>query len=390
MGNGFSSLFIQRRSPSFSEPQSNVQCFTPCSQLCRFLFRGRIPSYLRPAKRNSRSLLRQVEEDKQNKRNAQPAVTSTVTTNQRSFNLKFREGRSYTEGQTYLFPVDKEEAARLIDEYYTLRAAFQCLYFVPIEEGLKSGLRVLDIGCGPGLWALQMASDYPNSEFIGIDVQSMMFPQELWPDLRMPSNLKFELVDILRGPLPYPDATFDFVHQRLMNLAIPKRQWPDVIKELKRVTKPGGWIQLLEADIEPHPQGVTNKQLSYKIFHAIMARGIDPHISRRIDRLLADSQISDLESFIIATPIGDWGRDIGRMLKNDGMKAMSTWRPWLCQATDTPTDEFDAMVKEVEREWEENKSNVHFHVAYGRRPLEEAITSSSGGITVDFEPGQVD
>ncbi|KAL1916689.1 uncharacterized protein VTP21DRAFT_5393 [Calcarisporiella thermophila] len=342
---------------------------------------AKVPSYLLPAKPTDKSLrmLRRVAEEERRAKK-QSAKDSTRAAGEqkaqqasppqkKSFNIKFLEGRSYAEGQAYLLPVDKEEANRLVSEYFMLRAAFGCNYFVPIEDDLKRGIRVLDVGCGPGLWLMEMATEFPNSEFMGIDVQSMMFPSELWPDLKIPKNTSFDVMDVLKLPLPFEDGSFDFVHQRQMATAIPKDQWPAVLRELKRITKPGGWIQLVETDLEVHPAGEMIKQINFKICHATMARGLDPFIARYIDRLLAEARVYDLESFLITVPIGNWGKAIGQLLKEDGITAMQTWKPWLCRATGTDYSEYEEMVRRIVQEWDDNRSHVHFHVAYGRRPL---------------------
>lgn len=52
----------------------------------------------------------------------------------------------------------------------------------------------------------------------------------------------------LKG-LPFPDQQFDYVHQRLLVAAIPAANWPEVIHELVRVTRPGGWVELLEVGV---------------------------------------------------------------------------------------------------------------------------------------------
>ncbi|RUS19220.1 hypothetical protein BC938DRAFT_475792, partial [Jimgerdemannia flammicorona] len=107
--------------------------------------------------------------------------------------------------------------------------------------------------CGPGSWTLEMATDFPNSDFCGIDIA------EVFPAAIVPRNVKFQKVDVLKG-LPFGDNTFDYVYQRYsfilfsvypslvpwmsMNMSYSEKEWPNMIKELLRVTKPGGWIEL--------------------------------------------------------------------------------------------------------------------------------------------------
>jgi len=89
----------------------------------------------------------------------------------------------------------------------------------PVEEGI----RVLDAGCGPGIWTLEMANDFPNSNFIGTDIL------EIFPEIdEIPSNCTLLKADTL---------------------------WPVVVQELVRVIKLGGWIESLEfSDLERPPQ----------------------------------------------------------------------------------------------------------------------------------------
>lgn len=61
----------------------------------------------------------------------------------------------------------------------------------------------------------------------------------------MPLNCDFYLADIVEG-LPFPDGHFDFVHQRNLTLSLRSDQWSTALKELRRVCKPAGWIQLGE------------------------------------------------------------------------------------------------------------------------------------------------
>lgn len=62
------------------------------------------------------------------------------------------------------------------------------------------------------------------------------------------NQFTFSQGNVVQG-LSYADNTFDFVHIRFLVLALREDQWPMTIKELARVTKPGGMIQMTELDI---------------------------------------------------------------------------------------------------------------------------------------------
>ncbi|CAG8751442.1 19777_t:CDS:2, partial [Racocetra fulgida] len=79
--------------------------------------------------------------------------------------------------------------------------------------------------------------------FIGIDI-SPMFPTGI-----KPPNLTFHTANVLKG-LPFPDDHFDFVYMRFLIIAFTEDEWSTVISELIRVVKPGGWIELMEGNME--------------------------------------------------------------------------------------------------------------------------------------------
>lgn len=69
------------------------------------------------------------------------------------------------------------------------------------------------------------------------------------PDIGAPDYARDHLGSIQDG-LPWPDATFDFVvtHHGLMML--PEPDLVPALVELRRVTKPGGWLRVSVPDME--------------------------------------------------------------------------------------------------------------------------------------------
>jgi hypothetical protein len=46
----------------------------------------------------------------------------------------------------------------------------------------------------------------------------------------------------------FPDALSGYTHQRLLTATITTANWPRVMQELIRVTRPGDWVERVEID----------------------------------------------------------------------------------------------------------------------------------------------
>ncbi|RUP47263.1 S-adenosyl-L-methionine-dependent methyltransferase [Jimgerdemannia flammicorona] len=138
--------------------------------------------------------------------------------------------------------------------HYVLRHIMHGNFSAPMEEDLVEGIKVLDVGCGTGIWTLEMAREFPNSIFVGTD----KFKVEPMSD-NIPPNATFLTADTLQG-LPFEDGSFDYVFQRGMSISFRPKDWDIAMKELTRLTKPGGFLELFEIDlknIERPPEDMT-------------------------------------------------------------------------------------------------------------------------------------
>jgi SAM-dependent methyltransferase len=109
--------------------------------------------------------------------------------------------------------------------------------------------QVLDVACGTGGWAIEAARMYPTMSLVGIDISERMidYARERANAEQVATRVSFRVMDTLKT-LEFPSASFDLVNQRLGISFIRTWDWPRVIGEFRRVTRPGGVIRLTEED----------------------------------------------------------------------------------------------------------------------------------------------
>lgn len=123
----------------------------------------------------------------------------------------------------------------------------QLLYEESIAQdiGLKSGDRVLDLGCGRGRVAAHMAQ-YSGAKVTGlnIDPNQVAQAQKFNEEMGFGKTNEFVVQDFNALPLPFDDASFDAFYQ-IQALSLCK-DLGALFREIYRVTKPGARISLLD------------------------------------------------------------------------------------------------------------------------------------------------
>jgi ubiquinone/menaquinone biosynthesis C-methylase UbiE len=111
---------------------------------------------------------------------------------------------------------------------------------------LVPGRRVLDLGVGPGISAIEMARAAPATLFVGLDVSGSMLRRASRHAAREPLRLPLVRGDLAR--LPFADASFDGVtgHSLLYLLGDAEA----ALAEVRRVVRSGGHAAFLEPRAE--------------------------------------------------------------------------------------------------------------------------------------------
>ena len=97
--------------------------------------------------------------------------------------------------------------------------------------------RVLDVGTGTGIWAMEFADEFPASVVIGTDLSPI---QPSW----VPPNCKFVVDDAESDWMYRPGEAFDYIHGRGLGGSIA--DWTRFYREVYTHLKPGGWCEIQE------------------------------------------------------------------------------------------------------------------------------------------------
>jgi ubiquinone/menaquinone biosynthesis C-methylase UbiE len=165
-----------------------------------------------------------------------------------------------------------------------------------VEEGfqlqlerlaIKEGDHVLDVGCGIGLQAHEMARlAGVSGRVVGTDLSEMMI--EISKNRTDGSGLPLEFYTADALVQPFPDASFDCLRTERVLMYI--KDTAAVLREFKRLLKPGGRVVIFDFD-----------------WDAMIIAHRDQELTRRIVRYGADS-----------FPRGRVGAELFRLMKEVG------------------------------------------------------------------------
>ena len=128
----------------------------------------------------------------------------------------------------------------------------------PLAEQVDANVfaHALHIACGSGDWTIEAARRYLRMSLVGIDNNPRIldYARANAAAAHVAERVRFQVMDVLR-PLDFPTASFDLVNLRLGVTFIRTWEWPQLIAELVRVTRPGGIIRITEPQIVHQNKG---------------------------------------------------------------------------------------------------------------------------------------
>ncbi|MET9735892.1 methyltransferase domain-containing protein [Streptomyces sp. NPDC006458] len=171
---------------------------------------------------------------------------------------------------------------------------------------IEPGMRVLDIGCGPGTITADLAALVPDGHVTGADsAPDIVATARATAAERGLTNTDFTVADI--HALDFADGTFDVVHahQVLQHVGDPVQ----ALREMARVTRPGGIVAARDSDYAamtwyPAVAGLDDWADLYQ--RVARANGGEPDAGRRLKAWALQAGLTDITAssatWTFATP----------------------------------------------------------------------------------------
>ncbi|KAG5754838.1 hypothetical protein H9Q70_002549 [Fusarium xylarioides] len=164
--------------------------------------------------------------------------------------------------------------------------------------------KVLDIGCGTGIWAIEFADEHPSADVLGVDLSPIQ------PNF-VPPNCRFE-VDDITNEWTYPDDTFDFIHARSMIGCLP--DWTDFYRKAFNVEL---WGNSKSDDDTLKPESPLHKWVEvFKKIESLTGKSF--FWDDKMQESISDAGFINVSGRRIKVPIGTWPKD----------KTLKQWGAW--------------------------------------------------------------
>ncbi|KAA8575462.1 hypothetical protein MFRU_002g00730 [Monilinia fructicola] len=300
----------------------------------------------------------------------------------------YENGRLYHgfHKEKYPFPCDEDEKDRYDIFHKFFQVAMGGVLHSKNTKFTKNfdGPRILDLGTGTGIWAIDMADEYGSNggtgEVLGLDIARIQ-------PFSIPHNLQFWQRDIESPWFGLEVESWDMIHIRMLSGGVVS--WPALYQKVWRYLKPQyGRLEQVEIDFTPRTdfgQIPADSALAIwikKIFDATYRNHRPLAYNPETRGMLEKQGFVDIQEEVIKIPLNPWPedpreKDIARwynLALTQGLEAM-TLGP-LVRMSGWTKDEVTRLLTEVRRDICSRKIRAYnnLHIWTARRPAESEIT----------------
>ena len=127
-----------------------------------------------------------------------------------------------------------------------------------------------------------------------------------------------------------------------------------------------GWAELVEMGTRFHHAGVATQQFLAWFAAISQTRGIDASKVAQIGAFLHEAGFSHVKAKTDVIPVGMWGGRIGNLLAQDILAGWPSMRPLAHTLLGVSPEQFDAVIGQLETEWNTLQTTYEVYFAYGQ------------------------
>ncbi|KAH7110441.1 S-adenosyl-L-methionine-dependent methyltransferase [Dactylonectria macrodidyma] len=296
--------------------------------------------------------------------------SSTASMRSSIIDYRHENGRTYhryKDGK-YNFPNDDEENERLdLEHNLCLLTLDNKLGLSPPNLPNSNVKRVLDLGTGTGIWAIDFGDEHPEAEV-----------KRVVAEPNVPPNVQF-IIDDIDEDWNY-SKPFDYIHSRMMNFSV--QNWTEYLSKIFQNLAPGGYVELLEVDgflISDDGTLTENHAISKwcKFLREAAAKLGRPYEQTdKLKKIMAEVGFTDVVETCFKWPTNRWAKD--KKFKELGAWNNENTARFLEAATLAPftrglgwsKEEVHVFLVDVRRDLNDPKIHAYSPICsvYGRKP----------------------
>ncbi len=256
--------------------------------------------------------------------------------------------------------LSSQDYSRLTFQHHCLKSAMKGKLFVaPVVDPIT----ILDVGCGSGVWTADIGKKFPHAHIRGLGTTRPTYPQS--------SHFEFVQGNLLL-PLPFSNEEMDYVHQRCLSTVIPALCWQSIIGELVRITRPGGWIEILEGGTYRNAGKATMQFIEWK--QKIDRQfGFDTAQISYLDQMLQAAGLQNVQKQVISVSIGNWEKRTEVAMSKSTLASIAKMRSSII-ASGISEKKFSQVLTDMTMEWGECGTEYQFYIIYGQKFAREELS----------------